>query len=215
MKPTRNLSLILLAWVLLPVLAQSLTLREAYEIALPLAQEWSPDAGLYRAHSADVEGDPNPQAGIDGKRRHWYLDFSKPELVGFGNSGTNIETMFYVEVLDGKPVRADSGFDPVDWGLIAPEEIPDSAALVAKAQKAGLVPSDSFAYGYHFDLFRNESQVMGQPGLLDAPKGAVFLEVTGRRAPGVLPKEVAEAPGAAGLSYLYFTPQGELTKEFN
>lgn len=216
MRRIRSLSLILAAWVLLPVLAQSVTLREAYEVALPLAQEWSPQAGLYQAHSADLESDPNPKAGLDGQRRHWYIDFSRPELVGFANTPeTNTETIFTVEIIDGKAVGTFTSINPVDWALIAPEEIPDSAALAAEAQKAGLEASDHFAYGYHFDLFRNQSQVMDQPRLQDAPEGAVFLEITGRRAPGVLPQEVAKAEGASGLSHLYFTPKGKLSQEVN
>ena len=216
MKRILSLFAAIAACALVPALAQSLTLREAYEVALPLAQEWSPVAGLYQAHSADLENDPDPRAGLDGKRRHWYLDFSRPDLVGFSNTPeTNTETIFTVEIIDGKPVGTFNSINPVDWALIDPAEIPDSAALAAQAQKAGLEASDFFAYGYHFDLFRNQSQVMGQPRLQDATEGAVFLEITGRRAPGVLPQDVAQAAGAASLSHLYFTPKGQLSQEVN
>lgn len=215
MRRSIYLSLVVAVWAVLPVLAQSLTLREAYEVALPAALEWNPKAGLYAAHSADW-GKEDPNEGIDGKRYRWYIRFSFPEVVGLRNDkNKDAESVLFVEVIDGKVADTFATKDSVFWSLIPAEEIPDTALIANTATKAGIKPSDEFAFGMHFSLYRNEDFYTSGSVMEGIPSGAVYLEVIGRRAPGALPKEVEEAPGAAGLSYMYFAPQGKLLKEVN
>ena len=209
--------LALAVWILIPALAQSLTLREAYKVALPVALEWNPAAGLHDAHSADW-GDDDPKEGIDGKRSHWYINFSTPEMVGQRDadaSETGAGNILFVEVADGKVIDRFTATGPVMWHLIAPEEIPDTTAIARSAIKAGLRPSNDFAFGIHFALYRNDNVYSGEPTVAEIPQGTVFLEVIGRRDPGVLPQEVEDIPGAGSLSYLYFNSRGELLMEIN
>jgi hypothetical protein len=216
--------------LLAPALAQAIDMRQAYELALPLALEWNPRAGLYQIHSADT-GDPDPSQGVDGRRTEWYtewyVDFTLPELVGFANTSENPRnhkvTSIGIQIAFGKVVRVSEGKNPVNWAPIPASAIPDGQKLAEAAQKAGLIPSSEFAYGFHYDLRRNgrmgpdlEGKVSLESSVWDdLDPEAILLVVHGRRPKGTLPKAIEAEPGLAGLSFLFFSPELKLLKEIN
>ena len=218
--------LLLILVLLTPALAQAIDMRQAYELALPLALDWNPRAGLYQINSADT-GDPDPSQGVDGRRTEWYVDFTLPELVGFANTSENPRnhkvTSIGIQIAFGKVVRVSEGKNPVNWAPIPASAIPDGQKLAEAAQKAGLIPSSEFAYGFHYDLRRNgrmgpdlEGKVRLESSVWDdLDPQAILLVVHGRRPKGTLPKAIEAEPGLAGLSFLFFSPELKLLKEIN
>lgn len=216
--------LLIILILLTPALAQAIDMRQAYELALPLALEWNPRAGLYQIHSADT-GDPDPSQGVDGRRTEWYVDFTLPELVGYANPVElpHQVTSIYVGIAFGKVVRVWEGKDPVEWAPIPASAIPDGQKLAEAALKAGLVPSSDFAYGLHYELIRNGRMGTDLEGKVrlassvwdDLDPQAILVVVHGRRPKGTLPKAIEAEPGLAGLSTLFFSPELKLLKEIN
>lgn len=147
----------------------STTLQEALTIARDRALQWQPDAAALKAQSIDV-GDPNPaNAGGDGLRNSWDIEFT---------SLSDRNKFLIVDVISGTvdSVLEDSGSgenEPYLPQTIATDS--PNAISIAKTAQPNLLPggSNSRAKGYHFVL---------QPDSAGVPVINVMGELNGKPA---------------------------------
>jgi hypothetical protein len=122
---------------------KAVSMTEAYNIAKPRALDWNPKAKLYHMISVDPVENKDNQAGLDGKRPMWNLDFVIP--------GTERHLTVYVtdraveRVIEGRNPNIWSGYDQLP-------AIP-MAKVLKMAKEKGLKPGkDVLGQGLHFRL---------------------------------------------------------------
>lgn len=137
------------------------TLKEAWEIALSDAQEWSDDAAATLITSADNHDTENPENGIDGKRRCWTFIFHSEAK----------DKQYSVHVVEGKPVQGQEGSSP-HFDTFTMDDIPldsDDLYLSAGEQLKGGV---GWAWGYHYLLqYRYMDEAEEKPRLTFSVRG--------------------------------------------
>ncbi len=144
-----------------------ISMEEAIEIGAKEAEKYYDNLKLTEVHSYDNDHEPSMEAGIDGKREWWY--------VNFGNKDQN-----YVNILiqDGKIVSVSNFEENGNNGLLDLSEIKLTAQEAAKkAKESGLQggnpdKEEEWVSGYNFKLSFSS--------LAKSPEDTrVFLEVIG------------------------------------
>lgn len=129
----------------------SLTLKEAYSLALTEAIRWCPQAKLCFLSSVDKEQTDNT-SGSDGKRRFWNLQFA--------NSSNN--QSLYLSVNDGQVINAGENtcYLKEDKCIQFDDVVIDSDnALDEVKSYTELIPGKVWAKGYNFSLYKSENNV--------------------------------------------------------
>lgn len=165
------------------------TMREAYTLTASAAKKWHADAGLYEINSADLAGVTNSQEGLDGRRRVWYVDYYSKSA----------QKHFVLRVEDGRVIPKSIGVNPFLHDFIQPADIPDTTKLARLALSKGLKPSNSVAFGLHFDIGEE---------LVDSANQPVRIQVYGR--PGGV--STASVNGGGSLTRLVFDTSSNLVE---
>lgn len=124
-----------------------ISMEEAVGIAMSKAEKYYDNLQLTEVHSYDNDSDPDIQAGSDGTRQYWYVNFAN-------------EDMNYVCVLvaDGRIELVEPLDSQGNNGLLNMEDVHLTAREAAKkAQEIGLRGGDpdcesEWVSGYNFSL---------------------------------------------------------------
>ncbi|GAA0293621.1 hypothetical protein GGQ92_000037 [Gracilibacillus halotolerans] len=136
-----------------PVLSSAaetgLTLNQAIKIALDAALKWNKEARLYNGTSVDIDKE---QTGMDGRRKHWNIEFGIPGKTDF----------YLVSIRDGevwKTLHLPNELDamPDNFFITDIQEFEhDTPELLEKAQQiTKLYPGDVFAKGFNFGFSKD------------------------------------------------------------
>jgi hypothetical protein len=127
----------------------SISLIDAYNLALKEATSWNENAQLVLITS--VDDDELNLAGSDGKRRKWNLLFANPD----------VEETLQVSINDNTISKTTINKEnTLENMIIKPDSIKiDSTIILEKAKKDfDLKPGINWANGYHFSLMNNGAQ---------------------------------------------------------
>lgn len=156
-----------------PDTEMSLTLKEAIEIAQKEALQWNKEAMLYSGNSVDKDDTPT---GMDGKRKHWNIEFGIPGKTDF----------YLVTIRDGKAnekAHVPAGFEvmPKNYFIASVEEFKyDTPELLKKGEKiTKIYPGDTFAKGYNFSFSKDPQKnipIVNVIGWDQDKKNMIYLE---------------------------------------
>ncbi len=145
--------------------APSITLGQAWDVALQAGKKWDADAMPASLSSYDMKavvpssGDEQSQAGTDGTRRAW-----RAMLV----ADKKRDKVLLVDILDGAAVQTHE--QPIGGNLVGLVKKPafDSPAAIqaARAAKPAMTPATGQAHGYLFtlDTGKDSKPVLGVIG---------------------------------------------------
>ncbi len=127
----------------------SISLIDAYNLALKEATSWNKNAQLVLITS--VDDDAQDLAGSDGKRIKWNLLFANPTL------NETLQVSINDNSVSKTTINKENTFENV---IIKPDSIKiDSTMILKKAKRDfNLKPGINWANGYHFSLMNNGTQ---------------------------------------------------------
>jgi len=127
----------------------SLTLKEAIKAAHEEALKWNKGALLYNGSSVDKD---QTQAGLDGRRRHWNIQFGIP-----GKTDWYLVTIRHGRVQDKVHLPNELDVMPENYFINSVKAFNyDSPDLLIRGKHmVEMYPGDLFAKGYNFGFTKD------------------------------------------------------------